>query len=129
MKLLGLVIMMAAVVEGIVEYGQTIYDMIEVADYKKAVKQGCAIVLGITSAFVIPLTALSWLLADLFPGIVINPVFDMIITGIVISRGSNIAADFMRLLIQKGKEAPMDFDGILYDDEEDEDETDEDEEA
>ena len=51
MKTIALIIMVAIVLEGLVEYGKTIDHMVVARDYKTAITQGITIILGI--AFVV----------------------------------------------------------------------------
>lgn len=131
MKMIGLLLMVAVIVEALVEYGQTIYDMVECHDYKKAFKQGCAIIIALVFAFQLKLTWLSWSVTDMF-GVVVNPAFDMIVTGIFLSRGANYLSDFIRMIYRIGSNNTDDdlwdlFDMDDDDDEDDEEEGDEDE--
>lgn len=122
MKTVGLAIVVAVIVEALVEYGQTVYDMIEEYEYKKAIKQGIAIIVAILFSFQLHVTLLAWLMAETF-SVAVNPVFDMIVSGIFMSRGANYLSDFIRMIFRIGTQDDwFDFD------EDEEDETDEDEE-
>ena len=125
MKTIGLAIVVAVIVEALVEYGQTIYDMIAEYEYKKAIKQGVAIAIAILFSFQLKVTLLAWLMADTF-AVTINPAFDMIVSGIFMSRGANYLSDFIRMIFRIGTD-----DGNIWDawEDEDEDETDESEEG
>lgn len=101
MKMIGLLLMVAVIVEALVEYGQTIYDMVEEHDYKKALKQGVAIIIALVFAFQLKLTWLTWFITDMF-GVAVNPIFDMIVTGIFLSRGANYLSDFIRMVYRIG---------------------------
>lgn len=123
MKTIGLALVVAVIVEALIEYGQTVYDMVEEYEYKKAVKQGVAIAVAILFAFQLNVTLLSWLMTESF-GVAVNPVFDMIVSGIFMSRGANYLSDFIRMIFRIGSD-----DGSIWDAWEDEDdETDETEE-
>lgn len=124
MKSIGLAIVVAVIVEALVEYGQTIYDMVAEYEYKKAIKQGVAIAVAILFAFQLKVTLLTWLMSDTF-AVTISPVFDKIVSGIFMSRGANYLADFVRMILRIGT-----ADGNIWDawEDEDEDETDESEE-
>lgn len=123
MKTIGLALVVAVIVEALIEYGQTVYDMVEEYEYKKAVKQGVAIAVAILFAFQLNVTLLSWLMTESF-GVAVNPVFDMIVSGIFMSRGANYLSDFIRMIFRIGSD-----DGNIWDAWEDEDdETDETEE-
>lgn len=126
MKSIGLAIVVAVIVEALVEYGQTIYDMVAEYEYKKAVKQGVAIAVAILFSFQLKVTLLTWLMADTF-AVSISPVFDMIVSGIFMSRGANYLSDFIRMIFRIGTD-----DGNIWDaweDEDEEDEADENEEG
>ena len=125
MKTIGLAIVVAVIVEALVEYGQTIYDMIAEYEYKKAIKQGVAIAIAILFSFQLKVTLLAWLMGDTF-AVTINPAFDMIVSGIFMSRGANYLSDFIRMIFRIGTD-----DGNIWDawEDEDEDETDESEEG
>ena len=101
MKMIGLLLMVAVIVEALVEYGQTIYDMVEEHDYKKALKQGVAIIIALVFAFQLKLTWLTWFITDMF-GVAVNPIFDMVVTGIFLSRGANYLSDFIRMVYRIG---------------------------
>lgn len=125
MKSIGLAIVVAVIVEALVEYGQTVYDMVAEYEYKKAIKQGVAIAVAILFSFQLKVTLLAWLMADTF-AVAVNPVFDMIVSGIFMSRGANYLSDFVRMIFRIGTD-----DGNIWDawEDEDEDETDESEEG
>jgi len=124
MKTIGLAIVVAVIVEALVEYGQTIYDMVAEYEYKKAIKQGVAIAVAILFSFQLKVTLLTWLMADTF-AVSISPVFDMTVSGIFMSRGANYLSDFVRMIFRIGTD-----DGNIWDawEDEDDDETDESEE-
>ena len=114
MKTLFLFVMIATIIDGLVDYGQTIWDMFKIGDYKKAVKQICAIILGLIFAFQLKLAWLTWCLTPW--EVVVKPMFDMIMTGIFLSRGSNFAFDFGRMIYRLGrKEQPDDNDDSFWD--------------
>lgn len=101
MKMIGLALIVAVIVEAIIEYGQTVYDMVAEADYKKAVKQGLAIIVAILFAFQLKVTLLSWMISGTFD-VVVNPAFDMVISGIFMSRGANYLSDLIRMIFRIG---------------------------
>lgn len=91
--MIALIIMVAIVLEALVEYMKTIIKMVEDGDYKTAITQGITIALGIAMAFIFNL--------QLFNGaydIGINPTIDIILTGILFSRGSNYFSDLIKKL-------------------------------
>lgn len=121
MKTIALAIVVAVIVEALVEYGQTIYEMVEEGEYQKAIKQGMAIAVAILFAFMLNVTLITWLTSQF--GTTVNPVFDMIVSGIFMSRGANYLSDFIRMIFRIGTD-----DGWNLFDEDDEDE-DEDDDA
>lgn len=115
MKIVALALVCAVIVEGLVSYAETIYDYFEQGDVKKAIKQIGAIVLAILFAFQIKVTLIAFL-ADA----VVSPVFDMIVSGIFMSRGANYLFDFIKMI---GRVSKFDYEEF---EEFDEDELDED---
>jgi hypothetical protein len=98
---------------------------------KKAAKQGTAIVLALLFAFEIKVMILTAIFGETF-AIVVNPIFDMIVSGIFMSRGANYLSDIVRMIYNVGtKQDVYDLDGFDYDDDEEEEDefTDEGEEA
>lgn len=125
MKTIALALMVAVIVEAIVEYGNTIYEMVIDHEYQKAVKQGSAIVVAVLFAFMCHVTLLSWLMSDAF-GISVNPVFDMIVSGIFMSRGANYLSNLIRLILNAGSGEEDDFWSMFdFEDEEENESTDE----
>ena len=108
MKTIALALMVAVIVEAIVEYGNTIYEMVAEQEYQKAVKQGSAIAVAVLFAFMCHVTLLSWLMSDAF-GITVNPIFDMVVSGIFMSRGANYLSNLIRLILNAGSGDGDDF--------------------
>ena len=108
MKTIALALMVAVIVEAIVEYGNTIYEMVLDREYQKAVKQGSAIAVAVLFAFMCHVTLLSWLMSDAF-GITVNPIFDMVVSGIFMSRGANYLSNLIRLILNAGSSDGDDF--------------------
>lgn len=115
MKIVALALVCAVIVEGLVSYAETIYDYFEQGDVKKAIKQIGAIVLAILFAFEIKVTLIAFL-ADA----VVSPMFDMIVSGIFMSRGANYLFDFIKMIGRVSKYDYEEFEEL------DEDELDED---
>ena len=86
---IALVIAVAILIEGLVEYGKTIMNMFETGEKKTAITQIITIIIGILIAVAFN--------ADLFVtvGLQVNHVIGMILTGIIASRGSNYASDLI----------------------------------
>lgn len=102
MKTITLIIMVAIVLEGLVEYGKTIEHMFTSRDYKTAITQCITIVLGIALAFIFNLQLFNHGLSEIYSGLTINANIDMILTGILFSRGSNYFSDLISRLQKKG---------------------------
>ena len=125
MKTIALIIMVAIVLEGLVEYGKTIDRMIVARDYKTAITQGITIVLGIALAFIFHLQLFNEGMSEIYKDLAINPTIDMILTGILFSRGSNYFSDFVSKLQRKdninivGTEYTGDLEALEDDDFED----------
>lgn len=101
MKTIALIIMVAIVLEGLVEYGKTIDRMVVARDYKTAITQGITIILGIALAFIFHLQLFNEGMSEIYKDLAINPTIDMILTGILFSRGSNYFSDFVSKLQRK----------------------------
>lgn len=105
METIGLIVMVAIVLEALVEYAKTIMNMVENQEYKTAITQGITIVLGVALAFIFNLQLFNNALSEVYKNISINPTIDMILTGILFSRGSNYFSDLISRLTRK---SPMD---------------------
>lgn len=99
MKTLALALVIAVVVEALVSYGETIYDYFEEGDTKKAIKQIIAIIVAVIFAFQAKVTLISF-----FSGATLAPVFDMIVSGIFMSRGANYLFDLANMIRRVSKE-------------------------
>lgn len=104
MKTIALIIMVATLCEALVEYAKTIIKMMEGKEYKTAITQAITIVLGVGLAFIFNLQLFNNAIAEFYEGLHINPVIDMIITGILFSRGSNYFSDFVTRLTKKNND-------------------------
>lgn len=98
MKTIALIIMVAIVLEALVEYVKTIDSMVVSRAYKTAITQGITIVLGIGLAFVFHLQLFNGAMSEIYEGLNINSTVDMILTGILFSRGSNYFSDLISKL-------------------------------
>lgn len=101
MKTIALIIMVAIVLEALVEYGKTIDKMVVARDYKTAITQGITIALGVALAFIFKLQLFNEGISEIYQGLAINPIIDMILTGILFSRGSNYFSDLVSKLQRK----------------------------
>lgn len=102
-------LMVCVIVEALVEYYKTIYKMIENKKYKTAITQGVTIVLGICAAFWFHLHLFNDVLSHIYPELIDNPInsiIDTVLTGILISRGSNYFSDLIKKLTNI-KELPV----------------------
>ena len=129
MKTIALIIMVAIVLEALVEYAKTIMKMVEDKDYKTAITQFVTIILGIGLAYAFKLQLFNGAMTEFYEGLEINPILDMVLTGILFSRGSNYFSDFVSKLQGKDKQQAIvsvidplkndignDFDDMFYDD-------------
>ena len=98
MKTIALIIMVAIVLEALVEYVKTIDSMVVSRAYKTAITQGITIILGIGLAFVFHLQLFNEGMSEIYKDLAINPTIDMILTGILFSRGSNYFSDLISKL-------------------------------
>lgn len=86
---IAVIIAVAILIEGLVEYGKTIADMFDSGEKRIALIQVITIVIGIGLAFAFD--------ADMFVplGLTVNHYVGMVLTGIVMSRGSNYVSDLI----------------------------------
>jgi len=113
MKTIALIIMVSIVLEALIEYVKTIYTMIENGEYKTAITQGVSIVLGIGLAFIFNLQLFNNALSEFYEGLSINPTIDMVLTGILFSRGSNYFSDLVSRLTKPSE--IVNPDDLVYD--------------
>ena len=122
MKTIALIIMVAIVLEALVEYVKTIDSMVVSRAYKTAITQGITIVLGIGLAFIFHLQLFNGAMSEFYEGLKINPTIDMVLTGILFSRGSNYFSDLISKL-QKPNVTEMigtePMEDLFFEDEED----------
>lgn len=127
MKTIALIIMVAIVLEALVEYFKTIMHTIEEKEYKTAVTQAITIALGVFLAFAFHLQLFNDAMSEFYENLSVNSTLDMILTGILFSRGSNYFSDLISRLTRKdnsiGQIMALQEDGLgFYDDDEYEDE-------
>lgn len=86
---IAVIIAVAILIEGLVEYGKNIADMFYGGDKKTAITQLVTIAVGIALAFAFN--------ANMFVplGLTVNNYVGMVLTGIVMSRGSNYVSDLI----------------------------------
>jgi uncharacterized protein YacL len=93
MKGILLVVVLAVLVEALVEYGKSISKMFTEGDIKTAVTQIVAILVSVL---------LCWIAgADMFAAVEISFVFPwvgVVLTGVLSSRGANYLSDFIKKL-------------------------------
>lgn len=85
----ALIIAIAILIEALVEYGKTIIDMFDNGDKKTAITQIITIILGIFIAFAFKANVFELLKMP------VNNAIGTVLTGIIISRGSNYASDLL----------------------------------
>lgn len=92
---ISIIVAVAILIEGLVEYGKTIQNTFETGEKKTAITQMITIAVGILLAFAFN--------ADLFVpvGIEVNHYIGMVLTGIIMSRGSNYVSDFIGKIGEK----------------------------
>ena len=106
---IGVFIMVAIVCEALVEYFKTVVKMFLDKDYKTAITQASTIALGISLAFIFNLRLFDDVMSQIYEGVYINPTIDMILTGILFSRGSNYFSDLVKRLTTIDKFNPDDI--------------------
>lgn len=86
---IAVIIAVAILIEGLVEYGKNIAEMFYGGDKKTAITQLVTIAVGVAIAFAFN--------ADLFVplGLTVNHYIGMVLTGIIMSRGSNYVSDLI----------------------------------
>lgn len=104
MKTITLIIMVAIVLEALVEYVKTFISMIENREYKTAITQGITIAMGVFLAIAFNLQLFNNAMSEFYEGLHINPTLDMILTGILFSRGANYFSDFVSRLTHPKEE-------------------------
>lgn len=117
MESIAFLLMACIVVEALIEYYKTIYKMVENKDYKTAITQGVTIAFGVLAAFWFNLHLFNGVLSGIYEELKtnpINPTIDIILTGILISRGSNYFSDLISKLTGK-KDVFMTPDDLVYD--------------
>ena len=104
MKTIALIIMVAILLEALVEYFKTILHMISEGDYKTAITQAVTILGGIFLSFAFRTQLFNGAMAEFYEGLVLDPTLDMVLTGILFSRGSNYISDLISRLIGEKNE-------------------------
>lgn len=86
---ISVIIAVAILIEGLVQYGKNIADMFYGGDKKTAITQLVTIAVGVALAFAFN--------ANMFVplGLTVNSYVGMVLTGIVMSRGSNYVSDLI----------------------------------
>lgn len=95
MKTIALILMVAVLLEALVEYAKTIDSMVVSRNYRTAIIQGITIVLGIALAFIFHLQLFNGAMSEIYSGLTINSTVDTVLTGILFSRGSNYFSDLV----------------------------------
>lgn len=89
------IISIAILIEALVEYGKSIAEMFCGDDIKTGVTQLITIATGILMAFAFNANAFTVL------GFDVNPAIGTVLTGIIMSRGSNYASDLLSKLTKE----------------------------
>lgn len=123
MKTIALIIMVAIVLEALIEYFKTVMHMVETREYKTAITQAITIALGIFLAFAFKLQLFNGAMTEFYPELSLNTALDMILTGILFSRGSNYFSDLIGRLTKKntsiGEIIAVREDGLGFEDDDD----------
>lgn len=101
METISLIVMVSIVLEAIIEYFKTVVHMIEEGDRKTAITQIITILTGIAFAFAFHLELFNGAMAKIYEDLSVNSYFDMVLTGILFSRGSNCFSDLVSKLKSK----------------------------
>ncbi len=102
MKSIALIIMVSVILEALVEYAKTIGNLVEEGEHKTAITQGITICLGVGLSFAFGTHLFNGCLSEVYSGLHINDSLDLILTGILFSRGSNYFSDFVGKLTSRG---------------------------
>lgn len=86
---MGVVFAVAILTEALVEYGKTVIGTLETGEFKTFATQLATIILGIFMSFAFHINVF------VDSGFTVAPVIGTVITGIIISRGSNYASDIL----------------------------------
>lgn len=123
MKTIALIIMVAIVLEALIEYFKTVMHMVETREYKTAITQAITIALGIFLAFAFKLQLFNGAMTEFYPELSVSASLDMILTGILFSRGSNYFSDLIGRLTKKdtsiGEIIAVREDGLGFEDDAD----------
>lgn len=90
--------MVAILLEALVEYVKTVIKMVQDKKYKTAITQGITIALGIFLATAFHTHLFADLLSEFYGELGLDPTIDVILTGIIFSRGSNYFSDLVSRL-------------------------------
>lgn len=104
MKTIALIVMVAILLEALVEYFKTVLHMISEGDYKTAITQAVTIAGGIFLSFAFKTQLFNGAMAEFYEGLSLDPMLDMVLTGILFSRGSNYISDLISRLVGKRNE-------------------------
>lgn len=104
MKTIALIVMVAILLEALVEYFKTVMHMVSEGDYKTAITQAVTIAGGIFLSFAFKTQLFNGAMAEFYEGLVLDPTLDMVLTGILFSRGSNYISDLISRLIGEKNE-------------------------
>lgn len=86
------IIAIAILTEALIEYGKTIAESFEMKDYKTFITQLVSVIIGIGMSFAFSINIFAT------GNFTVAPVIGTVITGIIISRGSNYVSDILKRL-------------------------------
>lgn len=92
MEGITLIFIVAVLIEALVEYAKSIYAFFEKDEFKAGITQLITILISIALGFAFNITLFSLL------GITVNATLDVVLSGIIISRGANYTSDFISKL-------------------------------
>lgn len=98
MKTFAMFLMVAILLEALVEYVKTVIKMVQDKKYKTAITQGITVILGIFLAYAFNTHLFNDVLSEFYSELKLNPTIDVILTGILFSRGSNYFSDMVSKL-------------------------------
>lgn len=86
----GVLIALAVLIEALIEYGKTVVQAFETGEKKKGLIQLISMILGVLVAFAFHGDAFALL------GMEVHPIIGTLITGVILSRGSNYTSDLLK---------------------------------
>ena len=109
MKTFAMFLMVAILLEALVEYVKTVIKMVNDKKYKTAITQGITIILGIFLAMAFHTHLFADIMSEFYGELGLDPTIDVVLTGILFSRGSNYFSDIVSKL--SGSKVHLEEDG------------------